>query len=1122
MPRALRGLTHFWKASLAVALCAAVASTVLTGALLTGDSVRGSLRDLTLERLGGADLALVSEHFFREDLATDLVRRGAAADAASVVVLQGTAVHGASKARAAGVALYGVDDRFARLYGTDLTELNPGKASGTLFPPVILNEPLRRELGARPGDDVLLSFERPGEIPRESLLGERESDDVLASRRFTVARVLPDRGLGLFGLAAHQAERPTAFVPLANIQQAVDRPGEVNAILAAETSSSHGPPDLRPSLRLEDLGLRLVRGENHVALESEEFFLPSAAADAATLALKSDGSVRSDQSVGSPGGAGVKLFTYLATGLRANTKLLPYSMVAGLSAPEGLTLAGGAPAPLPGDGEILLNRWAADDLHASPGDPIEMSYLVLAPGGGLVEQKTILRLRGVVEMSGLGADRTLTPRFPGIEEQEDMASWDPPFPVDLRSIRPVDEQYWDTYGAAPKAFVSLATARRLWSTRFGDLTAVRFPAEDPARLEATLRREIPQKVPLEPFGMTFRAVKRDGLAAAEGSTDFSGLFLAFSFFLILSALLLVGLLFSLSVERRAGEVGLLLAVGYPVRTVRRRLLFEGILLAGLGALLGLAGAVAYAWLLMAGLRSWWLPAVGTPHLSLHAGPASLAMGWAISVAAVLFAIAWTVRRLSKLPSPALLAGSTTVAEPGKRGRLARRLAWGTGVAAAAMLLFATFSREPSSPALWFGIGACLLTCGLSLTALWLRRPRPARHLTLAGMAARNGAANPGRSLLSAALVACACFVLVTVAANRRDAGDDVSEGAGGYPLLAESAVPLIQDPGTPEGRLALGLTEEEEAGLRGVSILSLRKVPGDDVSCLNLYRPTRPNLLGVPPDIARSRHGTFRFQRTLEETDAPWSLLEKDLGPDVIPAVADANSATWILKLGLGDDLTLNNERGRPVRLRLVGLLERSLFQSEMLVAEGQLLRHFPSQARRTFFLIDAPPERTAEATRILEEGLSRHGFDVTPTAKRLAAFHAVEDTYLSTFQALGGFGLLLGTLGLGVALQRSLIERRGELATLRAFGFRRRRIAWLVVAENGFLLLLGLAVGTLSGLLAVAPHLARSGTGLARLPWAPLLATLLTVVAVGLVSCTAAVWAALKAPLLPVLKEER
>ncbi|MFP5288582.1 MAG: FtsX-like permease family protein, partial [Thermoanaerobaculia bacterium] len=208
----------------------------------------------------------------------------------------------------------------------------------------------------------------------------------------------------------------------------------------------------------------------------------------------------------------------------------------------------------------------------------------------------------------------------------------------------------------------------------------------------------------------------------------------------------------------------------------------------------------------------------------------------------------------------------------------------------------------------------------------------------------------------------------------------------------------------------------------------------------------------------------------------------------------------------------LESESGRPVRIRLVGLLERSLFQSEVLISEAAMLRHFPGLARKTFFLIDAPVEKA----QALEEGLSRYGFDVSTTRERLASYHAVEDTYLSTFQALGGFGLLLGTLGLGVALLRSLIERRGELATLRAFGFRRSRIAGMVIAENGFLLLLGVAVGTVSGLLAVAPHL--SG----HLPWAPLLATILAVLAVGLVSCAAAVRSALGAPLLPVLKEER
>jgi putative ABC transport system permease protein len=1084
----LRSLTHHWRANLAVALGAAVASTILTGALLAGDSVKGSLRALTLERLGGIDAALVTEGFFREGLAKDLAARSGA-KIAPAALARGTAVHGSTRTRASGVAIYGVDERFASVFGggAGLAILKSEQAPGGIFPPLAVNESLARELGAKEGDDVLLTFELPGEIPRETLLGEKDAEDVLATRRFTLARVLPDRGLGGFSLAPHQAQPLNAFVALPRLQEALEREGRANALFA------DGAVEIRGAARLEDLGLRLVQGGGHVSLESEEFFVKPAAVETAE-ALGKD--------LGAPPR---RVFTYLATGLRANGRLLPYSMVAGL---QGQDLA---------DGEVLLNRWAAGDLDAKPGDAVSMSYLVMGPGGGLVERTAPLRVKGIVEMTGLGTDRTLTPTFPGIEEAEDIAAWDPPFPVDLSVIRPRDEDYWDEHGAAPKAFLSLETAQRLWRTRFGDLTAVRFEGADPARVEQALRRELPARVDLEPFGLAFQPVKQRGLEAADGSTDFAGLFLAFSFFLILSAVLLVGLLFSLAVERRAGELGLLLAVGYPVRKVRRRLLSEGAVLAGLGALLGLAGAVGYAWLLMAGLRTWWLPAVGTPYLFLHVNPVSLLTGWAVSVLVVLLAIAWTVRRLARVPSPSLLAGSTTIPGPAKPGRLARRLAPGALVVALGLALVMLTSGETASPALAFGTGACVLMSGLAFVSLWVRRPRPARHLTLGAMAARNGAASPGRSLLSVALVACACFVLVTVAANRRsEGGEGAPEGAGGFTLFAESDVPLVHDLNRPEGRQALGLAEEDEPALQDASVLACRLLPGDDASCLNLYRPERPRLLGVPPEIAKH---DFRFRRTIEETSNPWNLLTKDLGPGVIPAVADEASATWILKLGLGDELEMEDEAGRPVHLRLVGLLEPSLFQSEMLVSEADLLRYFPSRAGRSFFLLDAPPEKAAEVSRVLEDGLGRYGFDVSTTAERLAAYRAVENTYLSTFQALGGFGLLLGTFGLGIALLRGIVERRGELATLRAFGFRRRRIAWMVTAENAFLLLLGVLLGTLAGLLAVAPNLASGG---GSIPWAPLAGTLAAVIAAGLLSSLAAVWSALGAPLLPVLKEER
>ena len=84
------------------------------------------------------------------------------------------------------------------------------------------------------------------------------------------------------------------------------------------------------------------------------------------------------------------------------------------------------------------------------------------------------------------------------------------------------------------------------------------------------------------------------------------------------------------------------------------------------------------------------------------------------------------------------------------------------------------------------------------------------------------------------------------------------------------------------------------------------------------------------------------------------------------------------------------------------------------------------------------------------------------PTVERLAEFHAVENTYLSTFQTLGGLGLLVGTVGLAAVLLRNVLERRRELALLGAVGYRRGHMFAIVLAENALLLGWGLAVGAL------------------------------------------------------------
>lgn len=1120
----LRSLRHHWRSLLAVSLGAAVGTAVLTGSLIVGDSMRASLRDLTLERLGRVDCALVAARLFREQLAADF-------NAAPAIMLRGSAM--TDTARAGQVNVLGVDDRFWKLASHPPATL-PRDGE------VLLNDTLARELNAKTGDRVLLRFEKPSAVPRDSMMGRRS--EVVATVPLNVAAIIPSIGVGRFGLQANQQLPRNAFVPLATLQRALKLAGRANALFVT------GPFEpaalqtrLHQSLTLADLDLQLRVQPAHgcVSLESSRMILEPAVASTAFAAAAE---------LRIPA---VPTLTYLANTIAVGPREIPYSTVTAFDPKTQnssvlLRLTNGAPAPVPGDDEILLNEWAATDLTAKPGDTVRLTYYVVDAQGQLHTAEHAFKLAGVVSLAGAATDPTLTPEYPGISDAQTMADWDPPFPVDLKRVRPKDEDYWEERRATPKAFVSLATGQRLWSSRFGNLTAIRLapagdagvpPAEADLRKTATLfEKELLARLSPGQLGLVFQPVKEQGLRASGGATDFGQLFFGFSFFLIISAAMLVALLFRLSVERRAKEIGILLATGFPVRVVRRLLLLEGGAIAVAGGVLGLFGAVVYGWLMIAGLRTWWLPAVGTPFLKLALTGGSLAAGFAGGVAVALASLWRTARSLRRREPVMLLAGRFAGEETPAAGARAVRRRWFVAgaalLAAVASLGASAFGGTEQAAMGFFGSGAALLVAALAFVDGWFRRDlkslmsaaaaQPPRARRVMWLGVRNGARHPGRSVLTAGLVTSATFLIMAVTAFHQAPGGgepEKSSGDGGFRLVAESDVPLHHDLNTPKGREALGMSSAA-ATLAGVRVTPFRLRPGDDTSCLNLYAPERPRILGATD--AMIERGGFRFAATLAESAAesanPWLLLRRDFGPGVVPVFGDANTVQWILHSGLGQDLVITDEHGAKARLRFVGLLSGSIFQSELVMAESHFLKLFPSQSGYGFFLIEAPIERGRQVSKTLAESLSDYGFNVMPTAGRLASFAVVENTYLATFQMLGGLGLVLGTLGLGAILLRNVLERRGELALLRALGFPQRALAVLVLAENGFLLLTGLLCGVICALLAVAPHLAKSAGGL---PWGQLVAMLVLVVAAGLGSSVLAVRAAWRVPMLGALREE-
>ncbi len=394
------------------------------------------------------------------------------------------------------------------------------------------------------------------------------------------------------------------------------------------------------------------------------------------------------------------------------------------------------------------------------------------------------------------------------------------------------------------------------------------------------------------------------------------------------------------------------------------------------------------------------------------------------------------------------------------------------------------------------------------------------------------------------LMASATFLIVAISAFQLDPASETGRrdsGSGGFQLIAESAQPIYPDLNSPKARSDLSFHEKDNELLAGATIISLRVQPGDDASCLNLYQPTQPRVLGMPPALVE-RDGfawAGSMAASAEQRKNPWLLLERDLNPEassksqadeppLVPGVLDLNTALYSLHLwkGVGEIFEIKDGRGRPLRVQVVGLLQNSIFQGDLLLSEQAVIHYFPDASGHRCFLIDVgkPPAgtgkasgtagpRTREIRALLENRLGDYGFTAQRTFDRLASLMAVQNTYLLTFQSLGGLGLLLGTFGLATVQLRSVLERRGELALLRAAGFRRSRLARLVTIENAVLLAGGLGIGVAAASVAVLPHLFGGG---ASLPVESLAGTLALVLIVGLLAGLVAVRATLRANLVP------
>ena len=1060
-----RSLVYHARTHLGAILGAAVSAAVLIGALVVGDSVRESLKQMALSRLGKIDQAIASnDRLFTTTLATNL-------GGAGVLQLPGTAVNGDGTARANQVQVLGVDSEFWKLA--------PAPQNFRLPPDgVIINEALARHLQAQTNDAILIRIQKPSQLSQDAPLAK--SEDQTAAMRMNVDRILSDAEFGRFGLAASQIPPFNVFVDRSVLEKRAGTTNKANLLLVAGGADSN---KLRKLITPEDveLNFRTTPDKQQIEVRSTRVFLDPSVKEAALAA----------------GSNPHPILTYFVNRFRLGERITPYSMVTAM----GKDLA---------DDEMIINQWLADDLSAKLGDQIEVSFFVVGPMRRLVEQTATFKVKQIVPLEGRYADPTLMPDFPGLTDADNCRDWDTGFPIKTDAIRDKDEKYWDDHRGTPKAFINLARGQQLWSNRFGDLTAIRWDAATNTNIAAAVLDKLnPASV-----GLKFEPLRAQALEASSQGQDFGQLFLSFSFFLIVAALMLMTLLFGFSIEQRSVEMGTLLAIGLSPKQVRRLLFFEGAGLAIIGTLLGALGGIRYAKALLAGLSTIWKSAVGTSALQAHVLPQTVIAGAIASILVATGTVWWSIRREGKRPARELLASSVGGEEiPSARGKLSV-VFLGLGLAGALALVgFGLVNRDNINPGLFFGAGGLLLIAAISAGTIWMRKQTSTTKITLPSLNAlglRNIARRRKRSRAVLILLSAGAFIVASIGVFRLDSDKDATakdSGTGGFAFIGETSGPIVHDLNSREGREFYSLPSKAT----NFSVIPFRVRAGDDASCLNLNKAQKPRLLGVDGELLTKR-GAFKFSNA-----ADWSALNSDASAG-IPAIGDAASIQWALKAKIGDTIDYEDERGRSFKIKLVGAVANSILQGNLIISEKHFIERFPTEAGYRMFLIDAPSNEAEQVGRELTRALQDYGLQLTRTTDRLAAFNAVQNTYISTFQVLGGLGLLLGSFGLGVVVLRNVFERRGELALLQAVGFTPRRVRKLILGEHATLMAAGLLIGALAAIVAVLPQLLQAR---GALPLVSLVVTLGGVVVFGLAATWFATSLALRGNLLESLRNE-
>jgi ABC-type antimicrobial peptide transport system permease subunit len=1027
-------LFHYRKQAFYQLIIVAILASVITGSLLTGYSVRESLRRSISTKLGKSDVIIISGlRYFNPSLA-ERYSRTSGLKSTSVTVGDGVCQNFSTGEKVLKAKFIGIGSDFFEFNGIGKQVIEEGTAA--------VNSSLAARLGLKKGDDIIITFSPVSDIPASSPFAASKGNT--SHLVLKVSAIIPADSYGNFSLEVTQATPLNVFMNINDLFNDGEKV-KANSVLLSNPeplSDDKIAEHLRNSLVPDDIGLsaRYIERSSESEVISSRVFLDKDIVDQISEAV--------------PGAHPV--ITYLVNSISLKGRFTPYSFVAAISRNSFEEICSG--------NSIILNRWLADDIGASENDTVLLTWYNPGRISELEEKSEKFVVRSISEMSSIMSDSLLMPEFPGISGKESCSDWDAGVDIKMDRIRKEDEDYWNRFKGTPKAFISYQKGKEIWGSNFGPATAIRFDAPlTPEKILSGLDGTIDPLM----SGFTIRNIREEMIKAAEESVDFSTLFLSLGFFIIAASVVLLVLAVKSWFDSRKKQLYSLFALGFRNSQIRQILVIETGIVALAGSIAGILSGLLLNFIMVSALNSVWRGAVQTDTITAFPGLMPVILGFSTTLFISLTVLFLFINRfLKRLTEPVTERSKT--ASP----KLNLFLLFLSGFSAViALTLFIT--GQSISTGLSFASGGLFF---VFLILLWRQ------ILFNAGISSRKFLSSsyyryhPGRFIMPVLLIAAGLFAVVITGINRMHADEgstDNKGGTGGYDLWAETTVPVNEELNSINGMKALGL--EEFSGK--FSVVQGKRTSGDDASCLNLNHVSSPPIIGINP-TGFINNGSFSFASLLPGADRekPWEIITRREDCNVIFGFADQTVLDWGLKKKTGDTLVFRSESGGLLKLVIAGGLKASVFQGYIITDSKWISEFYPSVSGSSVFLIKCEDHIANSFNDAIRTRLEPYGVEILPAAERLKGFYEVTNTYLAVFTILGGFGIILGVAGLGFVLRFNYNLRKKEFALMLATGYTESAIRRIIYGEQIFTLFAGIATGLVSGIISTLPSITGGG----------------------------------------------